>query len=104
MADTNITMVRGDTMSFGFEYDGTTRDLTTALFTCKSNTNNAVVFQKTLGNGITKLATGKYVIRVAPNDTKNKTAGTYYYDFQVSIDNDVFTPLIGTLTIEQDYS
>ena len=102
-SDTNLYMVRGDSMSFGFEYDGTTQNLNTAFFTCRnSESSEQVVFQKALGNGISKLDTGKYVIRVAPSDTRNIQAGVYYYDFQVSMGSDVFTLLKGALVIEQD--
>lgn len=103
MADENISMVRGDTLSFGLEYDGTQQDLDAAFFTCR-NTYDAdtVTFQKSLGNGIEKIDTGKYVVRVAPEDTRYIDAGTYYYDFQVSINGDVYTLLKGALEIEHD--
>lgn len=103
MADTNLTMVRGDTLSFGIEYDGTTQDLDTAYFTCRnSESSENVIFQKSIGNGIEKVDTGVYIVRVAPSDTKYIEPGTYYYDFQISINGDVFTLLIGALIIEQD--
>lgn len=103
MTDTNLTMVRGDTLSFGLEYDGTEQDLDTAFFTCRNSpASEKVVFQKTLGNGITKADTGKYIVRVAPTDTRYIEAGAYYYDFQASINGDVFTLLKGALIVEQD--
>ena len=103
--DTNITMIRGDTLSFGIEYDGTEQDLDTAYFTCRNGVGSEqVIFQKSLGFGIEKQDTGKYVVRVAPSDTANVEAGTYYYDFQVGINGDIFTLLIGALIIEQDYT
>ena len=103
MEDTNLSMVRGDTLSFGIEYDGTTQDLETAFFTCRNNiSSEQVIFQKSLGTGITKVDTGKYIIRVAPSDTRYIEPGAYYYDFQISINGDVFTLLKGALIIEQD--
>lgn len=105
MADTNITMVRGDTLTFGFEYDGTDQDLETAFFSCRvSGTSETLIFQKSLGNGITKVDTGKYIVRVDPTDTRYCDPGIYYYDFTVGLNGDVFTFLIGALTIEQDYT
>ena len=101
--ETNISMIRGDTMSFGLEIEGLDQDLTTAYFTVKSSLSSEnIVFQKSLGDGITKVETGKYIIRVAPDDTVDLTAGKYYYDFEVSVNRDVFTLLIGVLTIEHD--
>lgn len=102
MRDTNITMVRGNTLSFGIEYDGTEQDLDTAVFGIRDSDGGFLV-KKTLGsgpdNGISKVGTGQYVVRVAPEDTETKNTGTYYYEFQVGINNDVFTLLQGALTL-----
>ena len=106
--DSYITMVQGDTLSFGMElYDENgqlfTTDLTHAYFTCKQNyTDSANVFQKSLNNGITKIEDGKYTVRVAPSDTKNVKSGRYFYDFRIGVNSDVFTVLKGVLEIEQD--
>lgn len=106
--DVNMTAVRGDTIAFGTEIGDEngeliTDDLTAAYFSCKENaTDTEYVFQKTLGNGIVKSSTGKYTVRVAPEDTKDLEPGVYYYDFQIEIDGDVYTPLKGKLTLEQD--
>ena len=105
--DTNIQMVRGDTLSFGFEYDGTDQELDEAYFTCKkSQSSEQIIFQKALRYGITKdfsvAGVKRYIIRIDPTDTKNVEAGDYYYDFQVKLNGDVFTFLIGALTIKQD--
>lgn len=106
MEDKNITMIRGDTLSFGLEiYDNHARpmDIDTAFFTCKQNfTDEVNVFQKTMNSGITKLEKGLYVVRVAPEDTENVKAGKYFYDFQVGANDDIFTIMKGVLEIEQD--
>lgn len=106
MEDKYITMIRGDTLSFGIEiYDNHARplDIETAYFTCKQNyTDDANVFQKSMDNGITKLETGLYVVRVAPEDTANIEAGKYFYDFQIGANSDVFTIMKGVLEIEND--
>lgn len=106
--DEYITMTRGDTLSFGFELlDGNEEafsdDLASAFFTCKQNYTDAEnVFQKSLGNGISKIGTGEYVVRVAPEDTADKEAGKYFYDLQIGINSDIFTILKGVLEIEHD--
>lgn len=106
--DKYITMTRGDTLSFGIELldengEAFTTNLASAFFTCKQNYTDAVnVFRKSLGNGISKTATGKYVVRVAPNDTKNVETGKYFYDLQIGVNSDVFTILKGVLEIEHD--
>lgn len=103
MADTNISMTRGDTMSFGVEYDGTTQNLTSAFFTIKSNYDDETpIVRKSINHGITKVGTGQYVVRLAPADTAAVEPGYYYYDFEISINGDRFTLLKGMLTIEID--
>lgn len=100
---TNITMIRGDTMSFGLEIEDLEQDLDTAYFTVKTSlSSDENVVRKSLGNGITKVETGKYVIRMAPADTASLDAGEYYYSFEVGVNGDVFTLLIGTLDIIYD--
>ena len=104
MDETNITMIKGDTLSFGIEIDGLDgQSLSSAFFTCKSvPTSDDVIFRKSLGNGITQNDDGAYIVRVAPEDTENVTAGAYYYDCQIGLNGDVFTILLGLLTILQD--
>ena len=43
-----------------------------------------------------------YVVRVAPEDTKNLETGMYYYDLSIELNGDVFTILNGSLKIESD--
>lgn len=106
--DTDITAVRGDTIALGVELyddDGNliTDDLDEAYFSCKQNqTDTNYVFQKTLEDGITKTSAGKYTIRIAPEDTDNLAVGTFFYDLEIHIDDDVYTPLKGKLKLEQD--
>lgn len=102
MTDYNITAVRGDTLSFGMEFDGLDQSLESAYFTARDGYEGKILFQKSLGDGITETETGKYAVRVAPEDTETAKAGQYYYDLEISINGDVFTVLIGTLTLMQD--
>ena len=103
MENKNITMTRGDTLSFGMEFDGLVQDLDSAYFTCKSNKSDADnVFQKSIDNGITKIDSGQYVVRVAPSDTKDIEAGKYYYDLEIGVGDDIFTIMHGVLEIIQD--
>ena len=98
----NITMTRGDTLAFGIGIDGLGQDLDTAFFTCRDSLDGNVVFQKSLSDGISKVETGLYRIRVEPDDTKRLDAGQYYYDFEIGVNSDIFTLLKGVLTIEHD--
>lgn len=100
--DRYVTMARGDTMSFGMEIEGLDQDLDTAYFTCRKNHTEAPVFQKSLGNGITKVGDNQYTVRIAPDDTESLEAGKYYYDLEIGVNGDKFTILKGILELEQD--
>ena len=98
----NISMIRGDTLSFGVEFEDLGQDLDTAFFTARQSYNGPVVFQLSLGNGIEKVSTGVYRVRLAPSATASLAAGNYYYDFQIGVNSDIFTLLIGVLEIAHD--
>lgn len=108
----NIVHTKGDTFSCGFTVEDLGQDIETAKFTCRDslNDNSNVLFQKTLNDGITLVETDaekdikKYAVRVAPNDTKNLQAGTYYYDLEIGVNNDIFTIMKGRFVLEQDCS
>jgi len=106
---TNLFMVRGDTFSFDIEIVGLTTELDNAYFSCREDVETEevqYVFQKTIGDGITKKEVGDnsitYTVEVAPEDTEDVDIGTYYYDLQIEKDGDVFTPLIGRINISYD--
>lgn len=108
----NIKHVKGDTFSCGLVVEDLGQDLDEVNFTCKNsaNDNAEVLFNCSLGDGITLVDYDiekdirKYVIRVAPNDTKNLQAGTYYYDLEIGVNSDIFTIMKGRFVLEQDCS
>ncbi len=104
MKKLDLNFVKGDTFSFSFEVSGLTDDLASAYFSCKESEDDSTnySFQKSLSNGITKLETGIYQVRIAPEDTASLEAGTYYYDLELGIGSDIFTILKGKLVLEQD--
>lgn len=106
MADKYITMVKGDTLSFGIELadeTGAPVDITDAVFVARKTYNaTASVFEKTLGNGITKVDDGIYSVRVAPEDTADDDAGRYYYQFKVMKNSDVYTIMRGIIELEPE--
>ena len=107
MENKNITMVRGDTLSFNVEVtdaNGEIIEVDSAYFTCKKlATDDVNIFKKALGAGITQDEVG-LIVRVAPEDTRNVSAGQYFYDMQIGVGEDIFTILKGVLEIEQDVS
>lgn len=101
----NITFVKGDTLSFNvqiFDEDGEPITVDSAYMTCKKMpTKLDYIFQKSLEDGISQ-SEGMMYVRVAPEDTKEVDAGEYFYDFQIGLGDDIYTIMIGTLSLEQD--
>lgn len=102
---TNLTMFRGDTASFGLEFKDVDVELTSAYLSCKQNYDDEqYVFQKSLGDGISRVGNRQYTVRVAPEDTQDVAVGDYVYDFQVEANGDKFTLLAGVLRLLDDTS
>lgn len=98
-----VLMTRGDTMSFGMIIEGMgDQELETAYLTCRKNHTDPPVFQKSLGDGISLLEKGQYVVRVAPEDTKDLEPGKYFYDLEIGLNGDIFTVLNGVLELARD--
>lgn len=108
MEDSYISMIKGDTLSFGLNIvddTGVPVDLDAVTFTCKNSKSNIKnVFQKVLGDGITRKNPGVYVVRVAPTDTETAESGKYFYDLEIRKGVDVYTLKHGILEIIEDIS
>lgn len=92
-------MVKGDTESFGFELEGV-ENLDAAYFSCKRNSQDEnYLFQKSLNNGITKRAENQYVVRITPDNTALLEPGQYWYDLEISKNDDIFTIFRGVLDL-----
>ena len=99
----NFEIIRGDTLMFTITIEDLEEDLDSCYFSCKKTIDDETYsFQKLLGNGIEKLETGKYKIRVAPEDTKSLDVGRYIYDLQIGINEDIYTIMIGTFNINKE--
>ena len=106
----DIRHVRGDSFSHPIQIEGLEQDLESIYFTCRDgkNDNSEILFEKSLNNGITYMYydeetdTRYYVVRIAPSDTKDLQAGTYYYDEQIAVNGDVITIMKGRFILEQD--
>lgn len=100
----NITMTRGDTFAFDCGMSSDIASSVDSVFlTVKSKpANMSYIFQKTFDDGIRKKDDKTFRFRIAPEDTESLTPGKYYYDIQLNIGDDVYTPLSGILKILQD--
>ena len=102
MEDEYITMIRGDTVSFGLQITGVT-SLDSAFFTVKESYGDTnFVFQKYLNHGISLIEDGKYAVRIAPEDTAEIEAKKYVYDLQLGVGQDIYTVLRGVLDVLPD--
>lgn len=100
---TMIEMVRGDTFEFTMQFDDLAADLSSAYFTIKNGSANLV--QLSIGDGITKIGDGVYDVKMSPADTATKNPGRYPYDCEITTaDGEVYTILIGWITIQPDYT
>lgn len=108
----SISMVKGDTLSFGFQVSGLDGQEPDAIFfTCKEHIeDDEPVFQLSLGDGIEKRSydaetdTLTYGVRVAPELTQDVELGKYFYDLEFDINEDVLTLMKGKLSIEWEVS
>ena len=105
--DNYIKMVRGTSLSFGFEVvdeNGApfTQELEHVYFACKKKDSDEYAFRTSLVDGIDKVDVGKYRVRVAPEDTQNIEIGKYFYDLQIGLNGDVFALMRGVLEIEHE--
>ena len=102
----NLETTKGDTLSFGVAIIDLGQEVEEAYFTVKNNYDDYPLFTKSLNNGIElDHIEGQdyyYRVRIAPSDTENLEPKKYYYDFEIRLNNDVFTVLKGILDIEFD--
>lgn len=93
---------QGDQFSFTVTFTNLQEDLTTfELGVKKEYTDTTMLIEKSLGNGITKIDTGKYRIDFTPAETKALEPNYYVYDLRMTLGSTVYTPLYGYLMIQE---
>lgn len=93
---------KGDEFSFTVTFKNLTEDLTTFTMGVKLNYEDTnLLITKTLGNGITKIATGKYQIDFTPTETDALSPNLYVFDLRMTLGSVVYTPLYGYLNIQE---
>lgn len=93
---------QGDEFSFTVTFKNLQEDLTTFTMGVKREyTDATMLIQKSLGNGITKIETGKYRVDFLPSETDALKPDFYVYDLRLSIGSTIFTPLYGYLNIQE---
>lgn len=93
---------QGDQFSFTVTFKNLQEDLTTFVMGVKEDYNDeTMLVTKSLGNGISKIETGKYRVDFTPEETQALSPNFYVYDLRLSIGTTVFTPLYGYLNIQE---
>lgn len=63
--------------------------------------DDTLLITKGMGQGITKISTGKYRVDFSPAETKSLQPNFYVYDLRLKIGDLPFTPLYGYLNIQE---
>ena len=106
----DLSMVRGDTLSFGFQVQGLEGQLPEKLFfTCKEKVEDEdAVFIVSDENTIDFVSYEaendlvSYSVRIPPSKTSALDYGRYFYDLKFIMNGDVITLMIGRLSIEPE--
>ena len=101
IAEYNIEMVRGDTLAIDVSVEGDIGTVTAVAMTARRQATDTTLFELGIGTGITAV-TGGWTIRIPPSATAQAAAGLYKYDVQLTVGNDIYTPLRGTLRLYED--
>lgn len=93
---------QGDQFSFTVTFKNLQEDLTTFKLGVKREyQDEELLVEKSLGNGISKISTGKYRIDFTPAETQALTPNFYVYDLRMTLGSTVFTPLYGYINIQE---
>lgn len=105
----DISMIKGDTMSFGFQVQGLEgQDPEGVELICKKTLEDeSTLFEISLADNIDKRSydeetdTITYTVRIPPRLTEDLDAGRYFYDLKIYVDTDVISLMVGRINIEE---
>lgn len=90
---------RGATFSFIVTFKNLNQDVASMTFGLKEDYDKTMLIEKTLGNGITKIDTGKYKVDFSYTDIIGLQAGMYVYDLRYTIGSTPAIPLSGYVIV-----
>lgn len=90
---------RGATFSFIVTFKNLDQDVATMTFGLKEDYDKAMLIEKTLGDGITKIDDNKYKVDFSYTDILNLEAGMYVYDLRYTIGDTPAIPLSGYVIV-----
>lgn len=95
-----FSVKRGSTFSFIITFKNLNQDVTTMNFGVKEDyEDESLVINKTIGDGITKIETGKYKVDFSTSDILLLEAGMYVYDLRYTIGDTPNIPLSGYIVV-----
>lgn len=95
-----LEMVRGDTLGLGLEFTNLDATIDEVVMTCRpAFGSGTVTFFGSLTGGEVTVDGGRIYINIPPERTASLTPGMYVYDVEITVGDDVVTPLIGNLRI-----
>lgn len=95
-----FSVKRGSTFSFIVTFKNLNQDVTTMNFGVKEEyTDESMIINKTIGNGITQIETGKYKVDFSTTDILSLDAGMYVYDLRYTIGDTPSIPLSGYIVV-----
>ena len=106
----DISMIRGDTMSFAFQVKGLEGQRPTDIkFTCKETIEDVdPLFICILGESISEISYDPdkdlltYRVRVRPYQTAALELGRFFYDLELTVNGDIITLMTGRLSLESE--
>ena len=106
----DISMIRGDTMSFAFQVKGLEGQRPTDIkFTCKETIEDVdPLFICILGESISEISYDPdkdlltYRVRVRPYQTAELELGRFFYDLELTVNGDIITLMTGRLSLEAE--
>lgn len=95
-----FSVKRGSTFSFIITFKYLNQDVTTMDFGVKEDyEDETMTIEKSLGNGITKIETGKYKVNFSTAEIMSLDAGMYVYDLRYTIGEKPSIPLSGYIVV-----
>lgn len=95
-----FSVKRGSTFRFIVIFKNLNQDVTTMNFGVKEEySDTSMIINKSLGNGITKIETGKYGVDFSTSDILSLDAGMYVYDLRYTIGDTPSIPLSGYIVV-----
>ena len=90
---------RGATFSFIITFKNLDQDVASMTFGLKEDYDKEMLIEKTLGDGITQIETGKYKVDFSYTDIIGLEAGMYVYDLRYTIGDTPSIPLSGYVIV-----